>query len=70
MVSCDSCVQISPESLNRIVLRTVGRQEVALDLSPFGPDCLLRDLTGVNAVIIDNEMNELVGLELITEFVH
>lgn len=43
---------------------------MALDLTLLGLDRFLRDLAGVNAVVVDNKVDELVSLKPVTEFVY
>ena len=43
---------------------------MALDLSLLGLDRFLRDLAGMNAVVVDNEVDEFVRLKPVTQFVY
>jgi hypothetical protein len=70
MVTGDVSVQIAPEPLNGVMLRAVRGQEVQLNFPLLSSESCLSYLAGMNDVVVDNQVEDLIDLELLTKFLH
>jgi hypothetical protein len=70
MVACDVSMQITPQPLNGVMLRAVRGQEVQLHFPLLGSDGLLGNWAGMNDVVVDNQVEELIRLELFPKLIH
>ena len=57
MVAGDIGVQVEPNALDAIVIRAVRRQKVEHDLAVELLDAAAGDLTGVNDVVVEDDMD-------------